>query len=76
MRHELTQAVAHIASVGSGGEYLDVTVRVELRKKLAARAAGHAVALALGINGDAHKFTAALADRLNAGGAFGADGIA
>ena len=31
MRHELTQAVAHVASVGSGGKHLNVAVRVELR---------------------------------------------
>lgn len=31
MRHELTQAVAHIAAVGSGGKHLNVAVGVELR---------------------------------------------
>ena len=75
MRHQLLEPVADVSSVRARAQHLKLAV-VELREELAAGAAGHTVILALGVNGDADIILEALADRLDAGGALGANGVA
>ena len=54
----------------------DLHLRGKLHHHLAAGAAGHAVVLRPSRNGDAHEIPVPLADRLDNGGALGADGAA
>lgn len=76
MRQEVAEAVANISAVSLCAQNLELTVRAELGKELSARAAGHAVVFALGIDCNAQEIGAALADSLDASGALGADCIA